>query len=67
MNMPDYNDLFDRYENEREKELARLPKCYECDEPIIDEDCYEFDNRLICPDCLKDNHKKYTNEFIEEY
>lgn len=56
---------FARYDREQAKALERLPRCYECDEPIQDERCYEINGELICPDCLKSNHEKSTDDFIE--
>ena len=56
----DFNDWDDR----QSKELARLPKCAECGEPIQDEECFEIDGEVICPQCLKDNHRKWTSDYI---
>ena len=55
----------ERYEAEREEALQSLPVCCECGEHIQDDFCYEFDGELICPDCLKDNHRKWTEGYIE--
>lgn len=64
--IPDYHDLWRAHEREQAKELERLPVCYECDEPIQDEVCYEFDGELLCLECLKDNHRRRTEDYIEE-
>ena len=53
-----------RYEAERERQRKRLPVCCECGEPIQDDECYEFDGELICPDCLKDNHRKWVDDYV---
>lgn len=63
--LPDAYDLWSAHQSKIEAKLARLPKCYECDQPIQDDDCYEFNNELICPDCLNDNHKKFTGDYME--
>ena len=64
----DYNDLYDDYEAEQERKLARLPKCFECGEPIQDEDCYELDDeRIVCPRCLNRYYRKDTEDFIRDY
>lgn len=55
----------ERHAAEQEKWLKRLPVCCECDHPIQSDECFEFDGGLICPDCLKDNHKKWTEDYIE--
>ena len=65
MYIPDYNDLFNQYEAERQRELDRLPRCGECDEPIQSEACYEVNEVLICPQCLVDNHRKRTEDYTE--
>lgn len=57
---------FNRWERERQRELKKLPKCYECGEPIQDDVCYEINDELICPKCLKDNHRKFTDYYIDE-
>ncbi len=54
-----------RYEAEQEKALKRLPKCCECGEPIQDDECYEIGDGLICPDCLKDNHRKWVDDYVQ--
>jgi hypothetical protein len=43
---------FGRWDDEREKELARLPKCAYCSEPIQDERCYHIDCDFIHFDCM---------------
>ena len=55
----------ERHEAEQERELQKLPRCSECGHRIQTDECYEFDGELICPGCLKDNHKKWTDEYIE--
>ena len=52
---------FARRDAEEARWLAKRPVCYECEEPISDEECYEFDGNLYCPECLK-NHKKWTED-----
>ena len=56
---------FDLYEAEQKKEMKKLPKCYECGEPIQDEECYEINDELICPKCLIENHRKFTDDYID--
>ena len=55
---------FDRHEAEQERELKKLPKCCECDNPIQSEECYEINDELICPECLKDNHRKWVEDYV---
>lgn len=56
---------FDRYDRECQRELKKLPKCCECNQPIQTDECYEFNGELICPQCLVDNHEKRTEDYAE--
>ena len=57
---------FDRYEDRRQRAIDRRPHCCECGEPIMDDHFYEFeDGKYICPECLEDNHRKWTEDYIE--
>lgn len=57
----DYN----RYQEEQEKQLQKLPKCSHCCEHIQDEHLYEINDELICEECLKDNFRKNVEDYIE--
>lgn len=54
----DPNADFDRWEAEQEKQLAKLPVCDYCDEPIQTDFCYEINDTLICEECLNTNFRK---------
>lgn len=56
---------YDRFDAEQTKELERLPRCSECDQPIQGEECWEFNGELICEECLNDNHRKSVEDFLE--
>lgn len=56
---------FERHEAEQAKEQAKLPRCAECGEPIQDDHCYEINGELICPDCLRENHRKWTDDYVK--
>lgn len=56
---------FANYEAEQERKLNKLPKCYECGEPIQDEECYEINGELICPECLNENHRKFVEDYVD--
>ena len=56
---------FNRHEAEQQKLIEKLPICYECGEPIQDDECFEINDELICPECLKDNHRKKVEDYIE--
>jgi formylmethanofuran dehydrogenase subunit E len=47
-------------------QLEKYPVCAECGERIQDDECYEFDGQLICSECLKDNHRRWTEDYIDD-
>lgn len=55
----------ERHEAEQERQLQLLPRCCECGEHIQTDELYVFEGDLICPGCLNDNHRKWTDEYIE--
>ena len=56
---------YDRYAEEQNKQLQKLPVCSYCDTHIQDECLYEINDELICENCLNDNFRKNTEDFIE--
>lgn len=64
MQLPDYNDLHDRYEADRQREADKLPECVNCGEKIITEKCYEINGELICPECIKE-FERWTEDYAE--
>ena len=54
----------ERHFAQQEKELERLPKCYECGQPILGEHCYEINGKYICAPCLVDNHRKAVEDIL---
>ncbi len=56
---------FLRHDADEAKELSRLPVCVECDEPIQDEYCFEINGELVCIRCLRDNHRKFTDDYVK--
>ena len=68
MPIKDYNDLYDEHEADQARELARLPKCDECGEPIQDDYFYELDdNRYVCPECLERYFRRNTEDYTLDY
>jgi len=55
---------YDRYCNEQQKELDRLPECGECGEKIMDEYCFEVNGEYICEHCMEENHRKSVDMLI---
>ena len=55
---------FNSWDAEQQKQLARLPLCADCDEPIQDDYYYLINDEPICQDCLDSNYRKDTDLFI---
>ncbi len=60
----DYTEQHAEYEARQERKSAWLPKCSECELPIVAEECFEFNGKLICPDCLS-VHRRWTEDYAE--
>lgn len=56
---------FNRWDAEQQRKLDRLPKCYECEEPIQTEECFEINGECVCPECLDNNHKHWVEDYTE--
>lgn len=54
----------DRYFAEQDRQLDKLPRCCECDEPIQDTQCYEINGEYICDDYMVDNHRKWVSDIV---
>lgn len=44
---------FDSWDAEQNRQLERLPRCADCDEPIQDETAYYINGEWICEDCME--------------
>lgn len=55
----------DRYQEEQNKWLEKMPVCSICDEYIQDDYLYEINDEVICEECLKDNFRKNVEDYIE--
>ena len=56
----------DRYQDEQDKQLQKLPKCSICDYHIQDDYLYEINDELICESCIKDNFRKNVEDYMDE-
>lgn len=56
-------DDFNRYEEDRQRELDQLPVCSQCDEPIQSTFCWEIGNKVFCETCVE-HFKKYTTDLM---
>lgn len=48
----------DRYYSHLESQLADLPHCVNCGEPIQDDYAYEFEDGLWCEACVEEHRKR---------
>lgn len=55
---------FDRYDRQQAEELAKLPICDCCGEPIQDDSCYEINGEYFCEDCLDMHFRKAVDDII---
>jgi formylmethanofuran dehydrogenase subunit E len=65
MNIPDNYDRWKQHDAEQQAKLDKLPKCFECGEPIQDEYGYEFDKGFMCADCCE-THMVYMDWFTDD-
>ena len=57
---------FDRYDEERQRRLDRMPVCCHCGYPIQDEECYELEEgKYTCPACLDEHYKVWTDDLTD--
>ena len=55
---------FARHDAEQQAQLDKLPRCYECTEPMQDDFCYEVNGEYICEICLNDNHLVCVEDLV---
>lgn len=53
---------FEAWDAEQNKQLAKLPVCADCDEPIQDEFAYYINGEWICESCMD----AYRREVLPE-
>lgn len=63
MYIPDNYDMWAEYDSMKEEELEKLPICDCCGERIQSDECYEINDELICPECLRENHRKWVEDY----
>lgn len=54
---------FDRYDREKERRLARLPVCDNCNRRIQDDDYYDLEGEILCESCLKDKYRRSVEDY----
>lgn len=56
---------FARHDRGKERQLAKLPVCEDCGEPIQDEDYYDVDGEILCEECMKRKYRRKTEDYYE--
>lgn len=52
--IPDYNDLFNEFEENEARKEARFPKCDCCGKRITTDKFFNVEGTYICPSCIED-------------
>lgn len=55
----------DRYQEEQDKQLQKLPKCSMCDEHIQTDYLYEINDEVVCEECLNEHFRKNVEDYIK--
>jgi formylmethanofuran dehydrogenase subunit E len=58
-------DDFAAYDAHVSAELAKLPRCEYCDEPIQDDYLCDIDGTICCMECFSENYIRATENYIE--
>ena len=53
---------WDNYCAEQEKQMAKLPVCDGCGNPINDDFCYDIYCEILCEECLNNRYRKHTDD-----
>lgn len=56
---------YDRYSEEQDKQLQKLPKCSYCDEHIQDDYLCDIDGTIYCLECFDENFVKASEDYIK--
>ena len=63
--IPDYNDLFEEFEEEQSRKEERFPKCDCCGKRITTVKFFNVEGTYICPECIEDFIVD-TEDYMEE-
>lgn len=64
MNIPDNYSQWEAHERQQERQLAYLPKCDRCREPIQDEHCFDIYGDIYCEECAMQLFRRDIEDFI---
>ena len=62
--LADHYEAWARWDAERERTLAKLPKCGYCGNPITEDYFYLVGRTFVCESCLKKEHRQYTDDYV---
>lgn len=60
---PDNYSAYQAHEAEQERQLARLPVCDNCGDPIQGDCYYLIDDNIYCPECLDKLFRKWVDDY----
>lgn len=63
--IPDYNDLFEEFEEEEARKEERFPKCDCCGKRITAYKFFNVEGTYICPSCIEDFIVE-TEDYMED-
>ena len=63
MKIPDVYDLWEAYDMEKERRLARRPICSYCGKRIQDERLWDISGELYHQDCAEHEFCKWTEDY----
>lgn len=63
--MKDNYDFWSEHDDRQSKQMAKLPVCSICKEPIQDDACYKIEGKLYCDNCLYENFRVFVDDLIE--
>lgn len=55
----------DRYQEDKENQLQKMPKCSICTKHIQDDFLYEINDELICEECINNDFRKPVDDYVE--
>lgn len=55
---------FEHHDWEQAKQLAKLPECDYCNDPIQDDFYYEINGEIICEHCLDHFFRKDVEDYV---
>jgi formylmethanofuran dehydrogenase subunit E len=62
MKVPDNHDIWLSHEQQMDRQIAQLPVCADCDNPIQTETAFYINGEWICENCIE----SYRMEVLPE-